>query len=75
MVTPVFGEYLSPSQAARMAGVDVATLKYHWKTGRLPAVIVPPGRRLYRATDIEQFARERAAQREEAGHAALPEET
>ena len=52
--------YLSPSQAARVAGVDVATLKYWWKTGRLPAVIVPPGRKLYRATDIEQFARERA---------------
>ena len=74
MTVERFEEFLSPSQAARVAGVAAETIRYHWRTGRLPAVIVPPGRRLFRVTDIQAFARERAAQRKEAGHAEVPEE-
>ncbi len=60
MVTETLEGYLSPSQAARVVGVDVGTLKYYTHTGKLAAVMVPPGRRLYRTADIEAIARERA---------------
>ncbi len=65
MAAETFEGFLSPSQAARVAGVDTATLKYHTKTGKLQAVMVPPGRRLYRTEEIERFARERT---ERQGH-------
>ncbi len=52
--------YLSPSQAARVAGVDTGTLKYYTRVGKLTALMVPPGRRLYREDDIRQIALERA---------------
>ena len=70
MTVETFEEFLSPSQAARVVGVAAETIRYHWRTGRLPAVIVPPGRRLFRVTDIERFVQERTAQRKEASNAA-----
>jgi len=60
MTVKIMTGYLSPSQAARAAGVDVGTLKLWMKSGKLPALMVPPGRRLYRTEDIERIARERA---------------
>ena len=67
MVTETFEGYLSPSQAARLVGVDAGTLKYHATTGRLPVVIVPPGRRLYRTEDVQELARWRAEKRNRNG--------
>jgi len=60
MTVETLAGYLSPSQAARAAGVDVGTLKLWMKNGKLPALMVPPGRRLYRTEDIERLTRERA---------------
>ena len=60
MSVEMLSGYLSPSQAARVAGIDTGTLKYYTRVGKLAALMVPPGRRLYREADIQQIALERA---------------
>jgi len=59
--------YLSPSQAARISGLATETLKLRVNTGKLNALIIPGGRRLYRVEDMERIARERAEKENDHG--------
>ena len=60
MAVDVLNGYLTPSKAARVSGLATETLKLRANTGKLNALIIPGGRRLYRLEDMERIARERA---------------
>lgn len=51
------------AEAARIAGVVPATIRWWEKTGRLPAERTSDGVRLYRRGDVERVARERQERR------------
>ncbi len=55
--------YITPSQASARLGVAEATLRQWASRGRMPTLVTPHGR-LYRESEIEQIARQRAEKRE-----------
>lgn len=61
MATQVLdGELLTPSQAARRAGVAASTIIQRVKAGKLPAISTPLGR-LLREADVDAYAEARRA--------------
>jgi hypothetical protein len=52
------------AEAARIAGVVPATIRWWEKTGRLPAERTSDGTRLYRRGDVERVARQRQERRD-----------
>jgi hypothetical protein len=49
----------TPSAAARFVGKSEATVRYAVTTGKLPCVRTTTGVRLFRQSDLEDFARKR----------------
>lgn len=46
-------DYLTPGQAAALAGVTTRTILRYASDGRLPSVELPTGHRRYRRADVE----------------------
>lgn len=51
------------AEAARLAGVVPATVRWWEKTGRLPAYRTTDGTRIYQRADVLRLVRERQARR------------
>jgi DNA-binding transcriptional MerR regulator len=49
------------SSAARMIGKSEAAIRYAAATGKLPVIRTTNGQRLFRESDVRQFASEQAA--------------
>lgn len=59
MPKPDPDDLLSPSDAARLAGVSVDAIRLNADKGNLPALRTTNGRRLFRRADVERFAAQR----------------
>lgn len=53
-------------EVARLGEVDSETVRYWERTGKLPAIKTPTGRRLFRQEDVEKFLAQRHAGKEKA---------
>ena len=62
-------ELLGSSETARRLRLHEATVRRWAEEGKLPCVRDSAGRRIFFAKDIDKVARERAAAKQEAGHA------
>jgi excisionase family DNA binding protein len=52
-------QFLSTSGAARILGVTPDTVRYLERRGRLPALHLESGQRVFRRSDVEELARRR----------------
>jgi excisionase family DNA binding protein len=59
MTKPDPDDLLTPSDAARLAGVSVDAIRINADKGNLPALRTTSGRRLFRRADVERFAAQR----------------
>jgi excisionase family DNA binding protein len=68
-------DLLTSADAARILGVVPATVRQLEKGGKLPAQRTPGGVRLFRRSDVERLARERASQVEDKRSATVKTES
>lgn len=66
------GAILGTTEAALMLGMSAENIRLLEKSGRLPAMKTPSGRRIFKLEDVERLRLEREAQRQakQEGHAA-----
>jgi len=58
--TPDPNDLLTPSDAARVLGLSADSVRVLSDTGRLPSMRTISGRRLFRRSDVDRLALERA---------------
>jgi excisionase family DNA binding protein len=58
--TPDPDDLLTPSDAARVLGLSADSVRVLSDTGRLPSMRTISGRRLFRRSDVDRLALERA---------------
>lgn len=60
--TPDPNDLLTPSDAARVLGLSADSVRVLSDTGRLPSMRTVSGRRLFRRSDVDRLALQRAQQ-------------
>jgi len=60
--TPDPNDLMTPSDAARVLGLSADSVRVLSDSGRLPAMRTVSGRRLFRRSDVDRLAAERAQQ-------------
>jgi excisionase family DNA binding protein len=60
--TPDPDDLMTPSDAARILGLSADSVRVLSDSGRLPALRTVSGRRLFRRSDVDRLAAERAQQ-------------
>jgi excisionase family DNA binding protein len=62
LLTPDPDDLMTPSDAARVLGLSADSVRVLSDSGRLPAMRTVSGRRLFRRSDVDRLAAERAQQ-------------